>query len=234
MKRIYTYTASIAATMLLLFSACTGMQDDIQEYLDRGETIYVGKVVAVAHPGKNRIMIEAMMPYGMTQTHCVFSWKSPTGKVEAKSFDIERKTELDVFQFMLEPLEEGQHDFKVVTKDASGNSSIIIDVGGYSFGEVYQSTLDNREINNIKVSDDDNQNVEVNWLSINNIQFEGCNIEYEKSDGTIGKVHAAKDAQSTILPLYKAQGNMKWNSSYLPDSLAIDKFVTEWNEMKLP
>lgn len=235
MKRIYIYYTVIVTSLLLLFPACSGMQDDIKGYLDEGETIYVGKIDSIkVHPGKNRIMVEVMMPYGMTQTNCIFAWKSPSGKAESKEFDIVRTSEEDIFQFYLEQLEEGQHDFKVITKDVKNNSSIIVDVGGYSYGEVYQSTLDNRNINSISISGENSLDAQIDWLPINNEQFNGCDIEYDKSDGTTGKIKTKKDETTTILPSYKAEGNMKWSSTYLPDSLAIDTFITDWEEIKLP
>ncbi|NDV80997.1 DUF4998 domain-containing protein [Bacteroides sp. 51] len=214
---------------------CSGIQDDFKQYLDEGETIYVGKLDSiVVHPGKNRVMIEGLMPYGITQTKCVFTWTTPSGLAEVEEFDIVRNTQEDKFQFVIAPLEEGQHDFKVVTLDAKGNSSIVVQVGGYSYGEIYQSTLGNRQILKIESDSDNDDDARIDWLPINHEQFNGCEIEYDKIDGTKASLTVGKTDATTTLPGYKPQGVLKWRSLYLPDVLAIDVFTTEWDETKLP
>lgn len=220
----YIITVAILALTMI---ACDGMQHDIEQYLDKGETIYVGKLDSIeVHPGKNRIMVEGKMPYGVTQTKCVFTWLTPSNQQESKEFDIVRKSPDDTFEFYIDELEEGQHDFEIITKDAKGNSSIIVKVGGYSYGDVYLSTLSNREIAKIEVVDDE---ARIKWLPMNNIQFFGCEVEYEKQDGSVAKVIAHNDASTTDLPGYKTDGNLKWRSFYLPDLFSIDTFYTPWD-----
>lgn len=54
----------------ILFASCDGMLDNIQGYLDEGETVYVGKLVSpYANPGKNRIQLNGTLYYGVTQNN---------------------------------------------------------------------------------------------------------------------------------------------------------------------
>jgi len=214
---------------------CSDIQDDIKQYLNEGETIYVGKLEVIdVHPGENRIMIEGVMPYGITQTKCVFTWSTPSGEKTSKEFEITRGDQYEIFNFVLEPLEEGQHDFEVTTLDSKGNSSIIVNIGGYSYGETYQSTLTNRGISSVGVSSEEETVAEISWLPINNEQFTGCEIEYEKTDGVKGYILAEIGEEKTLLPDYKPGSVAKWRSLYMPDPLAIDIFKTEWEEIELP
>lgn len=213
-------------------AACSGMQHDIEQYLHEGEKIYVGKLDwIIVQPGKNRIMILGKMPYGITQTKCVISWMSPSGEPGSQEFEINRQGPEDVFQFLIHPLEEGQHDFKIITMDSKGNTSIVVEAGGYSYGDIYQSTLTNRKIASVEKTE---ENARINWLPINNEQFFSCEVEYDKTDHTVGKITVAKNDSGTDLPDYMLEGKVKWRSIYFPDPVSMDVFYTEWEEIQLP
>lgn len=50
------------------------MLSNIESYLDAGETIYVGKVDSLTtSSGKNRILIEGLYMYGVTQKNVLSS-----------------------------------------------------------------------------------------------------------------------------------------------------------------
>jgi len=239
MKQIYL----ILTCLFFLFStSCGDMLEDIQPYLDRGETVYVGKLDSVkVLPGKNRIKIEGKMPFGMTQIKCVINWLDPSGERDVKEFPITRTGSDDKFEFMIDNLIEGQHDFTIVTLDALGNSSIKVEASGYSYGDIYQSTLDNRNINNItaeEITVDGNKiwQATINWLNINNDEVKGCNVEYELAtgNGDFGKIYVPVEELTTNITGYKPNGKLRWDTAYMPDSTSIDIFVTEKLELTLP
>jgi hypothetical protein len=213
----------------IMFFSCSGMMDDIKPYLDEGETIYVGKLDSIRiFSGHNRIRIEGMMPYGATQVKCAISWIDPFGETGSKEFDVVRGDLDEVYQFMLEDLVEGQYDFTIVTKDSYNHSSIKVEIGGYSYGDVYQSSLVNRPIDGIESG-------AVQWRDMNNDEVQGCNLEYElDNDGGFKQLYVPVSDQSTSIDDYKPNGILYWNTVYLPDSTAIDKFYTEKAQLSLP
>jgi hypothetical protein len=237
MKRIYAIVTSLFS--LLLFS-CGDILEDIQPYLDRGETIYVGKLDSVkVFPGKNRIKITGNMPYGFTQVKCNILWINPLGENDSKEFPIVRNVSNEPFEFIIDNLSEGQHDFTITTHDAIGNSSIQIEANGYSYGDIYQSILENRKIDNIVVQEisAESGNVwqaTIKWLNLNNDEVQGCQVEYEQPDGNFKEIYVPIEETTTSFTDYKPNGSLRWNTVYLPDSLSIDKFYTEKIELPLP
>jgi hypothetical protein len=237
MKKIQ---AILAGLFFLALASCGDILEDIQPYLDRGETIYVGKLDSIkVFPGKNRIKITGNMPYGFTQVKCRIQWVSPSGKRDSTEFPVTRNTPGESVEFILDKLEEGQHDFIVTTHDATGNSSIRIEANGYSYGDIYQSILENRKINRITAGDvtTETGNVRqatVEWLSLNNDDVQGCRLEYEQPDGNFKEIHVPAEETETNFTGYKSGGLLRWYTEYLPDSLAIDRFRTDNEELSLP
>ena len=131
----------------ILFASCDGMLDNIQGYLDEGETVYVGKLVSpYANPGKNRIQLNGTLYYGVTQSQCLIEWKAPDGTTGSKEVPIQREEQLEVFSIILDDLLEGQYDFTFTTMDATGNRSLPTTTQGYVYGDFYEQSLMNRSI----------------------------------------------------------------------------------------
>ena len=64
MKHIIIILCVIAG----ICSSCNDMLENIQPYLNEGETIYVGKVDSLtASSGRNRILLKGLYIYGVTQ-----------------------------------------------------------------------------------------------------------------------------------------------------------------------
>jgi hypothetical protein len=226
------YFFLLACTVYLLPS-CSGIQDDIQSYLDAGETIYVGKLDSIRiSSGHNRLKIEGVLFYGMTQVKCVVNYTDPMGEKGSREFILTRDSVNQPYEFILDDLLEGQYDFRIVTQDAQGHSSIRMEASGYSYGDTYRNALVNREIDNL--SDQGGQAV-IRWLFINNQEVLGCNVSYEPAAGSSWReVYVPVSETTTNLSDYKPGGILRWNTVYRPDSTAIDTFVSDITELTLP
>ena len=239
MKQIYWILACFCS---LTMASCGDMLEDIQPYLDKGEKIYVGKLDSISVlSGKNRIKIVGYMPYGTTQTQCAIHWLNPMGERGIKEFPVNRSNDVDeAFEFLFDNLLEGQYDFRIYTQDALGNSSIRVDRGGYSYGEVYQNSLYNREIDQItseEVTIDGNlvRQATIQWKGLNNIGAQGCHVEYETLTGdAFGTIYVPIEESTTNITGYKPNGIVRWETTYLPDSASIDVFKTPMEELLLP
>ena len=204
------------------------MLDGIQPYLDEGEKIYVGKLDSLkAFTGKNRIKIEGKMMYGVNQVKCVISYKDPiTLEEKFKEFPIERTEPRETFEFMLENLTEGQYDFSIVTYDPKNNTSIPTEVSAYAYGELYQQALTNRILHSIspeqkEIVNESGQSeriwaAKLNWNISRGDGLVGCNLEYERQDGTLGSKYISVD-ETTILKLMEYSGTIVYiNRQQLP------------------
>ncbi|MDU1890345.1 MAG: DUF4998 domain-containing protein [Dysgonomonas sp.] len=239
MKKIYLI---IISAFLCISYSCSDMLDNIQDYLDEGETIYVGKLDSLkAFPGKNRIKIEGQMIYGVNQVKCVISWRDPiTLEVDSREFPIIRENPRETFDFMLDNLNEGQHDFSIVTYDPKGNESIPTEISAYAYGEQYQEILNNRIIRSITPQQITDENNNVVWVAIIDWNISrgdgiiGCNIDYEQEDGTFKTIYVPVDDNVTTLYDFKAGGVLHYNTEYLPEELSIDFFTTEKDDFILP
>lgn len=219
----------ILCSILCFFYSCNGMLDGIQPYLDEGEKIYVGKLDSLkAFTGKNRIKIEGKMMYGVNQVKCVISYKDPiTLEEKFKEFPIERTEPRETFEFMLENLTEGQYDFSIVTYDPKNNTSIPTEVSAYAYGELYQQALTNRILHSIspeqkEIVNESGQSeriwaAKLNWNISRGDGLVGCNLEYERQDGTLGSKYISVDETTTELDNFKADGydvSNKWGKPY--------------------
>ena len=240
MKNIYW---AIAGTIICLLYSCSGMLDSIEPYLKEGETIQVGKLDSlVAYSGYNRAKITGYMLYGVNQTKCAITWLDPnTLEKKQKEYPIVRQTAGETFEFELTDLPEGQYDFAVVTFDQGGNQSIPNDVSTYVYGDIYQSTLINRECRSIygeEILDEEENPIwvtRINWNITRGEDVVGYDVIYEKEDDSIVTLFSPVADMSIVLRDFKPGGVLKYTTVYQPGINPIDKFYpSEVIETTLP
>lgn len=224
--RILTIALTAALT-----TSCGDMLDDIHQYIDKGETIYVGKVDSLrVYPGNERIEVRGDLRYGLTQTKCVLSWLHPSGEAENRTIDIVRQGPDDYISVLLEDMQEGPYEFTAITYDDLGNSSIPVTVNGYVYGELYANSLINRSIEGNIVTSYDNGEflATIKWLPLNYEDALGTYLKYELADGSgTETIFIETDETESVLSGAKPGGDFEWYTSYKPDSVAIDLFQTE-------
>ena len=74
----------------------------------------------------------------------------------------------------------------------------------------------------------------LNWNISRGDGLVGCNLEYERQDGTLGSKYISVDETTTELDNFKANGILRYNSIYKPTTTSLDEFVTEYKEVTLP
>jgi len=137
------------------------MLENIQPYLNEGETIYVGKVDSLtASSGRNRILLKGLYIYGVTQKKCVIRWQSQGEEDKSLELDVVRENTIDPFEVMINDLEEGQYEFSITTYDAKGNSSIESVIEGYAYGDFYEGNLVNRKMDRLYT---DGNDIVISW-----------------------------------------------------------------------
>ena len=213
----------------LHISSCSDMLDSVQPYLDKGETIYVGKVDSLsAYSGKNRIFLQGLYLYGLTQKKCVINWSSPSGEAQSLEIEVVRQNPVDKFEALIDNLEEGQYEFSIKTYDTKGNSSIASIIDGYSYGKVYESNLINRTIE--KIEQEDN-GIIISWRNINSASF--CELIYTNTSGDEKNIKIPTLDMETIIDDCDITKPIRWRTAYLPEKTAIDYFYTEYAEQAI-
>jgi hypothetical protein len=250
------------------------MLESIQPYLDKGETIYAGRLSYVMYlTGKNRVKLVGLQVYGVNQNKCVITWKNPVSLTEqAKEFPFNRPprlggyfTYLDMLEenpdivtevgsdssfidslsawgyvFDIDGLEEGEYDFSIVLFDPQGNSSIPTLASAYVYGQQYEASLLNREIQRIthvELPQEDGSTVSaahIRWAPEGEGQLHGCNLEYDLAAGATARLYVPAADTATNLEGYKPGGECRYTSVYMPDGFSLDKFFAAEETVPLP
>lgn len=210
-------------------SSCDGMLSNIESYLDAGETIYVGKVDPLTtSSGKNRILIEGLYMYGVTQKKCIVKWQSMDGEDKSLELDVERKEAIDKFEVMISELDEGQYEFSITTFDAKGNSSIESTIDGYVYGDLYESNLTNRKINQLRIEE---EHIIISWRPANNALK--CEMYYTSTTGDEKMIEIPIAETETHIVDCDSSKVLRWRTVYLPEKTAIDYFYSEFTEQTI-
>lgn len=225
-----TVKGLLMIAIALLVGACDDMLDNIRPYLDKGETVYVGKADSLyTLAGHNRIELVARLKSGITQIKCRVVTTDPDGIGDTLYYDVERKNGEQYLRYMYNELKEGQYDFSMVAFDSSGNKSLVVQTEGYSYGNFYQSTLSNRRI--IEIKQQDNGAI-ISWKSIDTALY--TLITYVNSGGEKKTVKVPINDNETIIEDYLSESSFTWVSVYKPEKNALDEFTSVSNEGIFP
>jgi hypothetical protein len=128
----------------LLISSCTGMNDYHDEYLKRGETLYVGKVdSARVYPGLGRLIIQYWNSDPKAKKLKVY-WNSRT---DSMLLDIPEKPASQAVEIVIPNLEENNYLIEMITLNAEmKNPSIVFQAGGRVYGDKFQASLSDRQV----------------------------------------------------------------------------------------
>lgn len=228
MKSLKLFSAGVLGCLLV---SCGDMLENIEQYIDKGETIYVGKVDSLKlYPGRERIGLRGDLRYGLTQTRCTISWLHPSGEEQSKSIDIVRTSPDDKFDVVLTDMQEGPYEFTVITYDGLGNKSIPVTANGYVYGDLYEQSLVNRSIEgDIVTSYEDGEFIAtIKWLPLNYEEAQETCLTYELADGSGQKsIKVNTGDNRSVITGAKPGGEFEWYTVYKPDSLAIDMFRSD-------
>ena len=211
-------------------SSCNDMLENIQPYLNEGETIYVGKVDSLtASSGRNRILLKGLYIYGVTQKKCVIRWQSQGEEDKSLELDVVRENTIDPFEVMINDLEEGQYEFSITTYDAKGNSSIESVIEGYAYGDFYEGNLVNRKMDRLYT---DGNDIVISWRPANNALK--CEMYYTDVTGKEKKIKIPIAETETRIEDCDQTKVLRWRTIYLPEENAIDYFYSDFTETTVP
>lgn len=221
--RSYIITWCIIAAL----AACRKMDDYKDKYLSGGSITYAGKIDSVkAHPGDGRIMLSGLLIADPKITELHIYWNN---KADSFVLPVTRTTGVDTVRPILNNMEEGVKTFTLITFDKYGNRSVDVTITGRIYGDTYKSLLLNRTI---KEGLNAGDSVTLNWNVLDaSTGGLGCELRYTDNSNNLKTVFVKRTDTRTVLNNYKFGSKFNYRTLFLPDTLAIDTFYSQYQEV---
>lgn len=212
------------SAFIFMLVHCGDMNDIHQDFLDRGERIYVGKAdTLLVFGGYQRAKITGGMYYAKTAEKVIIRWIVNGKKDSVIVLAHDWKANNDTLSVLIEGLEEGTQRFFVQTYDKEGNKSLNVECSGTIYGDQYILSASPKIITRMTPLP---EGLELIW----NMSEEaiGAEIRYENNEGQTYTRVGGKD-DITVLPDWKLGGSIQTRTILLPEPGAIDTLYTAWS-----
>lgn len=216
--------------LCIVFAHCT-RYDDYKKYMPDGVIIYPQKVDNLrTYPGRNRIQLEWLIVDPKVTSCKVFYMQGgiqDSTTVLLKDYDDYVN---GVVRIIIPDLEETSYEFKIISYDASGRSSIIVEKEEKAYGKVYESTLFNRAMRNVEYSED--EGLQIDWYAAAATEI-GMILEYTDILGEVQTLEVARSEISTPIPDFKLSEPLYCRTMHKPVSAAIDTFWAQRQKVSI-
>jgi hypothetical protein len=185
-----------------------------QEYFDRGETFYTGKVNYLqAFPGNNRVRFLWYVNSDPRITRTVIYWNGVSGGVDSTVVAINR-TQPGSIQAETElNLPESGYVFEFVTKDDNGNRSLAVERSVAIYGDKYIALLQNRDVVSVSVS-------KITWATVSSQEILYTIVQYtdytDPDNPATRTLRVENEDTETELSGAKSGEPLSVTTSYLP------------------
>ncbi|WP_147678060.1 DUF4998 domain-containing protein [Algibacter pacificus] len=215
MKTIKNISIICLILGLVVFAACTPI-DEFNKYKEGGDIVYPAKVDSViVHPGKNRIQLAMVLGSDPTVNKITAFWKNRQDSTEVM---FSRTKANDTIDLLIENLQEGVYNFQLYTFDTFGNQSVVKDVSGTVFGNTFQNSIFNRQIESATCGI-------IKWgMPISTMI--GVEVKYINELDEEQTIVVANQDQTTTLEGIKAGTSFEYRTLHVPDTKSIDTFYT--------
>jgi len=221
MKKLVLFFISIS-----LLVGCTEMNDKHDEFLARGETVYIGKVDSVvSFPGKGRLLLRYWISDPRAKNVTLY-WG--VNDVYSKTLTIAQHSSADALEAFFdendEGFSEGNHTFHWISSDLYGNKSMVFEMIASVYDALYQEKLLNRRV--VETNPADNGDVEITWASASSEEEIGIEIFYTDIEGNSFAEYYPQFGTSMTLENVDFTQGITYRTLYKPEPLAIDTFYT--------
>lgn len=209
---------SISLGILL---GCKKMDDTYREFIEDGETVYIGKADSLKmYAGDQRAELQWLLISDPKVESYKIYWNN---RMDSVSDKVTKTDEVDTVRVIIDGLEEKIQEFEVFLLDKYGNSSVQNSVIGKVYGPRYRNSILNRVFRSVSFEDDDT--LKIGWSeAVPGMVY--TEVTYKNSEGSMVSQRVEAEAESNTLELFPENGSFQLRSAFLPDSLAIDTFFT--------
>lgn len=212
---------ALSGVILLTSYACTDMNYLHDDYLKRGETIYVGRPDSVkTFPGKERIKIQ----YWLSDPKAVYLVINFASGRDSVLLNVPPHPLKDSLEVYLDNLPEEDYLLELVTMNKDfRHRSIPYQISASSYGAIFQEGLVNRIISSATVIEGDS--VEIKWLGAVENGL-GSELIYKDKAGKDNKVFIPMSER--ISKIADFSSGLEYRTAFLPEEHAIDTFYTDF------
>lgn len=225
--KMYFFKYLLSILFLGSMIACSEMDATYRDLVKDGETIYPGKADSLqVMPGNKRIKLSWELSADPRVKIVKVYWNSKKDSVE---IPVIYKGEPQNMSTIIENLAEAKHNFNIITYDNLGNRSVMVEVQGEVFGPIYESSLANRPLLDVKLID---YKGHITWADVPNSI--GAELNYVDQSGTENKLFIPAEENTTIISDIKPGSQIRYRTMYLPEPTAIDTFYTIFESKQIP
>lgn len=222
MKKIYSLLMLLLCTVLI--TSCEDFTDIHKEYIEGGEIIYAPKADSIAFVAGNGRILFFCRTYNSPNVKSVnVYWND---RLDSLIVPVTLNSSYDSIQVILDNMEEKSYTFDVLLVDNFSHSSLPVTDFGSSYGENYQSMLNDRRIKDVSITD---KGATIEWYSAAEGLFAN-EVKYIKDDGSEKVLRMLSDEYSLFCPDAKTGEKFEFRSLFIPEIESIDTFYTAWNK----
>lgn len=213
-------------------AGCSKMDSTYRDFWKNGKRVYPASPDSVrVFSGKNRIKMVFTISGGTSVTKAKIYWNNKTDSLVVP-VQHNKSSDKDTVEIMLNDLPEGFYSFDIYTLDDKGNSSVVVNALGHSYGDKYNSSLLSRLIKSASYVNDTGTIV---WSDPADETSVGAEILYKGTDGNPRSLFIPPLADTTFITdmAFSAGDHILSRTLYLPDSTSIDTFYTAYDTVKV-
>ena len=206
------------------YYSCSDMNSLHDQYLQRGENVYVAQVDSVKiYPGKNRVKI-AYRNFDPKVAKLTVYWDFREGSA---TFDVPDNMLGKDVEVIVDQLEEQQYTFELVTSNAAGKyPSIPVSVSSVVYGSRYAASLTDRKISSATIFPFANDRIDITWLNAVD-KMVGVELLYRDASNKEITLMVPRNEMATRVS--GAGNNVKYRTLHLPEPNCIDTFRTNYS-----
>lgn len=217
MRNIYILLVTIL--IVLGVSSCKDQDEVYKEFVVEGGYKYPQKLDSLkVYPGYNKLKISWNKLKDPSVERGKIFWNSYQDSIEINSATLQKS------EVIIPDLKEGQYTFSIITFDEDGNRSMVSEVSGSTYGEIYLSSLIERTVK--KSSRDVNNLGNISWESPSS-DLVYTEIRYKQTDGKDTILRISADEDELVCPHVKSKEKFEYRSYFLPKN-GIDTVHLNW------
>lgn len=225
------YKSKIYVILLAIVFSCETVDSTYYDFVKDGIKIYVEKPKqAHLHGGDNRAIISWVILSDPNVESYKIYWNN---KADSLGGTVERSMGVDTVEVLVEPVEEKFHQFDIMLFDKYGNSSLSTSCVGFVYGDLYRESIKNlnrpyKEINSIADSND----YEITWTDVKDKTLVYSLIYYRDTTNVESQIRIPSSSEVDTLRAVDSNQDLRIQTAYLPDTLAVDTFFTDIKLLK--
>ncbi|MBS0029881.1 DUF4998 domain-containing protein [Chitinophaga sp. 22321] len=212
--------------LIVFLWACKKMDSTYKQFVVPDGIVYTGKAnMPVVHAGRNRAKISWLRGSDPNLAAARIYWNNFTD-----SADVPIPPKGDTITYMINNLPEKSYSFVIKTFDGKGHTSVPVELFGASYGDVYQSSLLSRPVDESILYTD---SVSLKWggADISNGAY-ATEVKYTSLSGNERVLRFPASAATSGITDMKPGTTCQYRTLFLPDSLSIDTFYTSYATSK--